>query len=278
MYAVGVHAIAASLLFLGLDWNSDEEVKIAGAPIDAVLVDLSISRTLPAPPKAQPKPAPKVEPKPAPPPPPPPQQQAAPEPDPVTDQRPVLPTVPDENALSLERERQRLAEEQERLRAEQQREIERMEQLERIRKEREQLSQQQKLEEERLKQLEAARARDILTAAAPDPAPTQTAAAPPRGEDVEPNLRGEYYGLIRQVVEQNWRRPINTPPGVRCLLRVRQIPGGNVVGVTIGSPCIADPMIQQSIVDAVERASPLPYEGFESVFQSAIELEFQYDG
>jgi colicin import membrane protein len=281
-YAVGVHLIAFSLLFVGLIWNESEDVKIAGAPMDAVLIDLSVTRALP-PPAARPtpQPAPKPEPKPAPPPPPPVQQQAAPEPDPVTDQRPVLPSVPDENALNLERERerQRLQEEQERLRAEQQREIERMEQLERIRKEREQLTQQQKLEEERLKQLEAQRARDILTqTAAPAPATPEPAAAPPRGEDVAPNLRGEYYGLIRQLVTQNWRRPLNTPPGVRCVLRVRQIPGGDVIGASIGSPCIADPMIQQSIIEAVERASPLPYEGFESVFQSAIELEFQYDG
>ncbi len=278
MYAIGVHLAAVSLLFIGLVLNPPEKPVIAGAPMDAVLIDMSLTRTLPSPPpRAQPAPAPKPEPKPVPPPPPP-QQQAAPEPEPVTDQRPVLPTVPDENALSLERERQRLAEQQERLRAEQQREIERMEQLERIRKEREQLSQQQKVEEQRLQQLDAARARDILNQAS-EPAPTaEPAAAPPRGEDVESNLLNQYAGMIQQVVEQNWRRPLNTPPGIRCTLRVRQIPGGDVISVTIASPCVNDPLIQQSIVEAVERASPLPYAGFEDVFQSSLTFNFRYDG
>ena len=110
------------------------------------------------------------------------------------------------------------------------------------------------------------------------PATSEPEGSPRLGADVADSLQGQYKSLIQAVVTQNWRRPANTPPGIRCSLRVRQIPGGEVIGVTIGSPCNADPLIQQSIIEAVERASPLPYMGFESVFQSSLNFNFRYDG
>ena len=121
---------------------------------------------------------------------------------------------------------------------------------------------------------EAQRAEQILN----QPATTEPEGSPRAGSDVANDLLSQYAGLIQQVVTQNWRRPANTPPGIRCTLRVRQIPGGEVIGVSVGSPCNADPLIQQSIIEAVERASPLPYMGFESVFQPSLNFNFRYDG
>lgn len=285
VYAVGVHVFAALVMFAGLLASPPKKVQISGGALEAVLVDMNLGRPLPKPvakptPKppqpaptpspAPPKPEELTKPEAAPPPPPP---QA--KPDEVTDQRPQLPTAPNQDALNLEREREQLREQQEELRRQQEIEQQRMQQLEDIRRQRAEAARQTQAEEQRLAQAqEAQRAEQILN----QPATSEPEGSPRPGADVANDLLSQYAGLIQEVVTQNWRRPANTPPGIRCSLRVRQIPGGEVIGVTIGSPCNADPLIQQSIIEAVERASPLPYMGFESVFQSALNFNFRYDG
>jgi colicin import membrane protein len=47
---------------------------------------------------------------------------------------------------------------------------------------------------------------------------------------------------------------------------VRQIPGGGVVDAQISSPCNASAIVKKSIIDAIRKADPLPYKGFEKVF------------
>ena len=174
------------------------------------------------------------------------------------------------------KKREELRKQQEELRRQQEIEQQRMQQLEDIRRQRAEAA---RLTAEREKQLaqarDAQRATEILNQQAE---PDQPVGSQRPGQDVANDLLSQYAGLIQEVVTQNWRRPANTPTGIRCVLRVRQIPGGEVIGVTVGSPCNADPLIQQSIIDAVERASPLPYMGFESVFQPALNFNFRYDG
>jgi len=92
------------------------------------------------------------------------------------------------------------------------------------------------------------------------------------------SLQAQYYAAIQNAVTNNWLRPDNTPAGVRCMLRIVQIPGGDVIGVQIGSPCNADPQTRNSIEQAVKRAAPLPYKGYEKVFQRDINFNFSYDG
>lgn len=265
VYAIGVHLVAAAVLFAGLLASAPKKPVISGAAIEAVLVDMSVGRPLPrpAPPKPEPrKPAPKPEPAPPPPPP-----QA--KPDEITDQRPQLPPAPDPEALNLERQR-------EELRRQQSLEQQRAQQLEDIRRQREQAARETAERERQLADArEAQRAADILNQ---QTEPQQPVGSQRAGQDVAEDLLSQYAGMIQEVVTQNWRRPANTPMGIRCTLNVRQIPGGEVIGVSVGSPCNADPLIQQSIIEAVERASPLPYMGFESVFQSALRFNFQYDG
>lgn len=274
VYAIGVHLLAALVMFAGLLASAPKKPVISGAAIEAVLVDMSVGRPLPRrdpPPKPEPEP-PKPQPKPEPaPPPPPPQAQ----PDEVTDQRPQLPTVPDE-ALNLERQREELRKQQEELRRQQELQQQRAQQLEDIRRQRELAAREAAQRERQLADArEAQRAQQILDQ---QPDPQQPVGSQRAGQDVAEDLLSQYAGLIQEVVTQNWRRPANTPAGIRCLLRVRQIPGGEVIGVSIGSPCNADPLVQQSIIEAVERASPLPYMGFESVFQPALNFNFRYDG
>ncbi len=91
---------------------------------------------------------------------------------------------------------------------------------------------------------------------------------------------GDQYVLdITEIVTRNWLRPPTAESGLRCRLRIRQIPGGDVVGAEIvSSACNADQATQRSIVAAVNRASPLPYRGYEKVFEKEIEFVFIYDG
>ena len=76
----------------------------------------------------------------------------------------------------------------------------------------------------------------------------------------------------------NWLRPDSAPSGIRCRLRIVQIPGGEVIQASVTSPCNADELTRRSIEAAVLRAQPLPYRGYESVFQRAIDFNFRYDG
>ncbi|MCC6593790.1 MAG: cell envelope integrity protein TolA [Xanthomonadales bacterium] len=230
VYAIGVHVLAAAVLFAGLLASAPKKPVISGTAIEAVLVDLSVGRPLPRrePPKPEPpKPTPK--PQPAPPPPPP---QA--KPDDITDQRPQLPPAPDPEALNLERQREELRQQQEELRRQQQLEQQRMQQLEDIRRQREQAARETAQRERQLADArEAQRAADILNQ---QPEPRQPEGSQRPGQDVANDLLSQYAGLIQEVVTQNWRRPANTPAGIRCTLRVRQIPGGEVIGVSIGTP------------------------------------------
>ena len=64
------------------------------------------------------------------------------------------------------------------------------------------------------------------------------------------------------------------PLGATCTLVIRQIPGGEVVDVQIGSPCAYDEAGRRSVEAAVWKAQPLPYAGFEPVFARTLTLKF----
>ncbi len=92
------------------------------------------------------------------------------------------------------------------------------------------------------------------------------------------SLLAEYSSSIVKVVTDNWNRPDTAPAGVRCAVHIVQIRGGSVLSANIASPCNADPITQESIKQAVTKAQPLPYKGYESVFQRDITFIFKYDG
>jgi len=119
----------------------------------------------------------------------------------------------------------------------------------------------------RLKQLENER-RKLLLAAESRTAQTQALASE----------RDQYMLTIQMTVTRNWRRPPTAQPGVRCVVSVHQIPGGEVISSDVANPCNADSATRCSIINAVRRSSPLPYHGFEKVFEREIRFNFSYDG
>lgn len=174
-------------------------------------------------------------------------------------------------ALRLERER-KLQEE----RVKQQRE------LEQIRQQAEAAEKQRQLEAERLKQIEARKQAEAAEQRRKlEEAERQKAAAAAQRAAQAGRIAGledEYEMAIRSLVTQNWLRPPTTQPGLRCKLKIVQIPGGEVISAAIAGQCNGDEATKRSIVAAVERAGALPYRGFEDVFKREIDFIFIYDG
>jgi colicin import membrane protein len=154
--------------------------------------------------------------------------------------------------------------------------------LEEITKQREEAEKQRKLDAERLKQLEAQKKKDL-----DEQQRLQREAAAQRKADEEARefkagrtagLRDNYEAEIQRVVTQNWLRPPTAQPGLRCVLKIVQIPGGEVISAAISGKCNGDEATRRSILAAVERGGALPYRGFEDVFAREIEFTFIYDG
>lgn len=87
----------------------------------------------------------------------------------------------------------------------------------------------------------------------------------------------EWVGLIAAMVRQNWRKPPTARSGERCRVKVSQLPGGDVISATVAPGCNVDEVTKRSIVDAVLRSEPLPYQGFERVFRRQLTFEFVVD-
>ena len=87
------------------------------------------------------------------------------------------------------------------------------------------------------------------------------------------DLRSQYAAAIQNAVTQNWTRPDNMP-NVPCTVDIVQLPGGNVMSAKVVGNCPYDDAGKRSVENAVLRAQPLPYKGFESVFQREITFTF----
>jgi colicin import membrane protein len=273
--ALLVHLACIGVMFLGLLWtHTAVPVSIPGPVIEAELVG----------PAAAPKPRAAKKPKPAPPKP---QPAPPPPPEPPASEPPRNDAVDRERIAELSQQQaeqaQRAQEEKRRqqqieLQDEQKREAserERMKQLADIKRQREAAEKKRKLEQEKLAQL------TDLQKSTEKPTPAEVPAAEQArtgmaGQD--DSLEAEYFAAIQNAVTQNWLRPDNTPVGLRCTLHIVQIPGGEVLSVEIGNPCNADAQTRASIEQAVKRAAPLPYQGYQKVFRRAINFNFSYDG
>lgn len=282
LFAVLVHVVAALLMFVGVWFSISEPMIDAGEPIEVVMIDLprapppkavQAPKTAPAPvpPAPKPAPAPKPElPKPVVEPPKV-QPQPAGKPDDVTDQKVTPPKIdvdPIAKALEeqqrkqkIEEERrkqleeiraQRLVAEQERLQRE--RELKQVQQREAVRQEM----------EAQAKAAEAARQRERIAA--------EEAAL--RGTVETDDLAAQWRNAVRVSIQDQWNLPVGTPARLQCNLRISAIIGGEVVGVAILPPCQLSEELRQTLIDAANAASPLPYSGFESVFQTVIPIQF----
>jgi TonB family protein len=84
-------------------------------------------------------------------------------------------------------------------------------------------------------------------------------------------LLTRYTRAIQRAVRANWQSP-GKMPDQACQVRITQLPGGAVVSVAAEKSCPYDAIGRRSVENAVLRSQPLPYKGFESVFQRTMTL------
>ncbi|KRG79399.1 membrane protein TolA [Stenotrophomonas ginsengisoli] len=148
---------------------------------------------------------------------------------------------------------------------------ERQQRLAQIRRQREQAQREAQAAEARLKQLAEARAQSASSNAASNAPSTPRAGAGGTSED----LTAKYAAALQQAVLNQWVRPDSIPVGQRCRLTIRQLPGGEVQEVSFSTGCPYDEAGRRSVEAAILRAQPLPYRGFESVFQRTLNFNFE---
>lgn len=83
-----------------------------------------------------------------------------------------------------------------------------------------------------------------------------------------------YAAALTNAITQNWIRPYNIPAGVVCPIHIVQARGGEVIDVKVLPSCPFDELGKHSVEAAVRR-QPLPYKGFEDVFQPDLTLMFR---
>lgn len=299
-----LHALLFALMFAGLWWTrSSAPVSAAGDPVSAELVDadaLSAAtlRELASRPEpvAEPEPlppapeetAPVLQPLPEPAPqdsPLPPQQQAqqpVPEPDTVDQDEARRDALSELQAEREQEERRRQEqidlterqrqEEAERRQRQSEMQLEREKQLADIRRQREQAAREARQAEERLQQIADRRAQGAAEEAARADA---AASAPPGNRGSDDGLAARYAAALQEAIQRNWTRPDNVPLGQRCRIVIRQIPGGQVIAAEVDPSCPYDELGRRSVEAAVLKAQPLPYAGFESVFNRTLLINFE---
>jgi hypothetical protein len=85
-------------------------------------------------------------------------------------------------------------------------------------------------------------------------------------------LMSKYIADITNQVMRRW----HYSPGLvgTCVVEVTQKPGGIVTRVTVLLSCPYDDVNKHAVINAVMNASPLPYQGFESVFRDNLGIVF----
>ena len=86
--------------------------------------------------------------------------------------------------------------------------------------------------------------------------------------------QARYIYAIKQKIQRYWVRPPGARAGVDCVLYVKQIPGGEVVGATIGQ-CNGDDAVKRSIEAAAFKASPLPEPEDPTLFERNLRMNFK---
>ena len=80
-----------------------------------------------------------------------------------------------------------------------------------------------------------------------------------------------YQFAIAQKIRRNWAVPASAGPETRCTVRVVQLPGGDIVSVTIIS-CNGDAAVQRSVEAAIRKSSPLPQPSNPDLFERNLTL------
>ena len=78
-----------------------------------------------------------------------------------------------------------------------------------------------------------------------------------RLEAIDAGQQAVYIAMISQKIQRNLSLPASAPDDLLCTVRVRQAPGGEVLGVTFLG-CNGDEAVKRSIEAAIFKSSPMP--------------------
>lgn len=267
------------------------------ALLGSMLVVFDISRTMPITPlaiqatlvtevpEAAPPPkvvAPEPEPEPI-------IEEPEPEPEPIVEEPDAEPDNTEELRRQAEEEKRRLdalleKERLEKIRQQEEAEREKKEREEAERKKREDAERKKREEEEKeRKRIEAEKKReeDIRRQREENERQRREAEASARSDEiaaeenrlaaVDSGALAVYMEQIRQKIYRNWSVPASASADLDCTVRVRQVPGGEVIGVTILT-CNGDEAVKRSIEAAINKSSPLPEPSDPNLFDRNILL------
>lgn len=97
-----------------------------------------------------------------------------------------------------------------------------------------------------------------------------------RQSAVNSGLLAQYIGQIQARINRAWIRPPSAKAGLKCVVIVTQVPGGEVTAVNV-LECNADEAVRRSVEAAVLRASPLPEPSDPTLFDRTLRITFEPD-
>ena len=86
----------------------------------------------------------------------------------------------------------------------------------------------------------------------------------------------KYIPLIRQRVSRSWNSPVGIAKGLKCVVRVRLTPGGEVLSADVIRSS-GNGIFDRSVEYAVYKAAPLPLPEDPTLFDNFREIEFVFD-
>lgn len=83
-----------------------------------------------------------------------------------------------------------------------------------------------------------------------------------------------WLDAVAKAIERQWLRPDGIPKDQACPIRIRIIPGGEVISASVQPSCPYSAAAKASVQDAVMKASPLPFKGFENDYARDFTVNF----
>ena len=99
---------------------------------------------------------------------------------------------------------------------------------------------------------------------------------PLKGNSEDNSLLAQYQSAIQATIEARSQLSRSLRQGVICWVRITQLPGGEVMSAAPLPKCNASEQERAELIEGVMRASPLPYSGFETVFDRLVDVPFEY--
>ena len=255
--AVLLHVALVALMFVGFATASIPPTERAGKPIEFLLMDVPKAPVVAVKPTPKPTPPQRI------PLPKPPKPQVA-QPDDVTDHnKPIIPPPKMPDPLSIEVQEPPPDKQREQDQA-------RQEKLDEIIRQKEEAAKERLIKEQQLAELQRERDKEAIAEAIAEEAAGLT------GNSDDNSLLAQYQSAIQATIEARSQLSRSLRQGVVCWVRVTQRPGGEVMSVVPLPKCNASEQERAELIEGVMRASPLPYSGFESVFDRLVDVPFEY--